>query len=85
MKRALVVALVLTVLLTGIPVSMMMLTTSCADCDVALMVAGSCVFAILAAGVAVAAALFGVRLRSRVAVRNSLLAASGLERPPRLA
>lgn len=85
MKRALVMTLVLVVLFTGVPMLMVMSTTSCVDCDLALMFGSSCVLAVLAALVAVALALLGVPLRSRPALRASLLAASGLERPPRLA
>lgn len=85
MKRALVIALVLTVLLTGIPMLMVMSAPSCADCDLAPMAATSCLLAVLAALVAVRVALFGVALRLRPALRASLLAASGLDRPPRVA
>lgn len=85
MTRALVVALVLTVLFTGMPLLMVTPMMSCADCDLASMVGASCILAVLAALVAVAAVLLGVPLRSRPSLRNSLLAASGLERPPRLA
>jgi hypothetical protein len=85
MKRALVIALVLTVLLTGVPVLMVMSAATCADCDHALMAASACLLAVLAALVAVGIALFGVPLRMRPALRASLLTASGLDRPPRLA
>ncbi|HWC11054.1 MAG TPA: hypothetical protein VG455_07520 [Acidimicrobiales bacterium] len=85
MKRALVVALVVAVLFTGVPVLMVISGTSCADCGLAMMVASACVLAVLAALVAFVFAPFGVPLRSRAAVLPSLLAASGLDRPPRLA
>jgi heme/copper-type cytochrome/quinol oxidase subunit 4 len=85
MKRALVIALVLTVLLTGVPVMMVMSGATCADCDHALMAAGACLLAVLAALVAVVVALFGTPMRTRPELRASLLAASGLDRPPRLA
>jgi uncharacterized membrane protein len=85
MKRALVVALVVVVLLTGIPMLMTMSATVCVDCDLGLVALSMCVLAVLAAMVAVAAGLFGVPLRTRNTVRASLLVASGLDRPPRLA
>ena len=85
MKRPLVIALVLTVVLTGVPVVMVMATASCADCDLAMMAASSCLLAVLAALVAVGVALFGMPLRVHSPLRASLLATSGLDRPPRLA
>ncbi len=85
MKRVLVVALVAVVLLTGIPVVMAMPTADCVDCDLAMMVANSCIFGVLAAAVGVALVLLALQLRTRTPVFASLLVTSGLDRPPRLA
>jgi hypothetical protein len=85
MKRVLVVVLVVTVLFTGVPLLMAMSTTSCAECELAMMTASSCLLAVLAAVVAIAPALSRVPLLALVAVLSSLLASSGLDRPPRLA
>jgi hypothetical protein len=84
-KRVLVVALVVVVLVTGIPVVMAMPTANCVDCDLAVMVASSCILGVLAAAVGVALVLVALRLRTRTPVLVSLLATSGLDRPPRLA
>lgn len=85
MKRLLVVVLVAVVLFTGIPVVMGMPMADCADCDLGMMVASSCVFAVLATVVGIALVLVALQLRLRAPVVASLLAPSGLDRPPRLA
>jgi Na+/H+ antiporter NhaC len=85
MKRALMIALIVAVLFTGFPVFMAMSATTCADCDFAMMAAGGCVLAVLAALAVLASAPLATPLRSSLALRASLLASSGLERPPRLA
>lgn len=84
-KRVLVVALVVVVLFTGIPVVMAMPTANCVDCDLAMMVASSCILGVLAAAVGVALVLVALQLRTRSPVFASLLATSRLDRPPRLA
>ena len=70
MKRALVVALVVAVLLTGVPVLMVMSGSSCADCGLAIKVASACVLAVLAALVAFVFAPF--RRASCVSPRRSV-------------
>ena len=84
-KRVLVVALVVVVLFTGIPVVMGMSGADCADCDLGILLVGACVSAVLAAAVGVAVARRAVRLRVRRDVLAGLLAISRLYRPPRLA
>lgn len=84
-KRVLVVALIAVVLFTGIPLVVAMPMTDCGDCGVGLLVAGMCVFAVLAGAAAAALLLLALELRNRAAVSASLIATSGLYRPPRLA
>lgn len=84
MKRVLVVALVVVVLFTGIPMVMGMSGAECADCDLGILLAGACAFAGLAAAVGVALARRAVRLRVRPDVFAGLISTSGLYRPPRL-
>jgi len=83
-KRVLVVALVVVVLFTGIPVVVGMPVMDCANCDLGVVVASACLFAVLAT-VAVVLALLALPLRRRIDLFTDLLAASRLERPPRLA
>ncbi len=83
-KRVLVVALVVVVLFTGIPVLVGMSGAECADCDLGILLAGACVSAVLAATVGVALARGAVLLRLRPDLFAGLLATSGLYRPPRL-
>lgn len=85
MKRVVVVALVVVVLLTGIPVVMGMPLMECADCDVGTIAASGCILAVLTAIAALALSLLGVRLPLRSPGFARLLASSGLYRPPRLA
>lgn len=85
MKRVAVVALVVVVLLTGIPVVMGMPLMECADCDLGTIAASSCILAVLTAMVALALSLLAVRLPLRSRNFAMLLASSGLYRPPRLA
>ncbi len=81
MKCVLVVALVVVVLFTGIPVVMGMSGAECADCDLGILLAGACASAVLAATVGVALARRAVRLRVRPDLVAGLLATSGLYRP----
>ena len=85
MKRVVVVALVVVVLLTGIPVVMGMPLMECADCDLGTIAATVCISAVLTAMAALALSLLGVRLPLRAPNFTSLVASSGLYRPPRLA
>lgn len=84
MKKALLVALVVLVVLTGIPVVAGMPMADCAECDLGALAAGACLFAFLAAAAAFAAQR-GSELRRRRFGLLARLAASRLERPPRLA
>ncbi len=84
-KQLLVVVLVLVILLTGIPLAMGMPAADCTDCDLGVLAAGVCVFAVLAAAVALVAAQVGAELRPRRFTFLTRLTADGLERPPRLA
>ncbi|MDP9070253.1 MAG: hypothetical protein M3N68_03010 [Actinomycetota bacterium] len=84
MKRVLVVALVVVVLFTGVPVVMGMSGVECADCDLGILLAGACVSAVLAGMVGITLASLAVQLRLRPPVFAGLLATSGLDRPPRL-
>ena len=85
MKQLLVIVLVLVILLTGIPLAMGMPVADCADCEVGVVTAGACVFAVLAAAVALLAAQASSELRPRRFTFLTRLVADGLERPPRLA
>lgn len=85
MKRALVIALVVVVLLTGMPVAMAMPAADCADCDLGMLLGGACAFAVLAATAGVALARRGARLPAGRDPLAGRLCASGLYRPPRLA
>ena len=79
------VALVVILILFGIPVIMGMSGVACVDCDFGILVAGACAFAVLAAAVGVVLARHAVRLRVRPDLLARVLAASGLYRPPRSA
>ena len=79
------VLLVLVILLTGIPLAMGMPMADCADCELGVLAVGACVFAVLAAAVALFAATFSSELRPRRFTFLTRLVADGLERPPRLA
>ena len=84
MKKALLILLVLVVVVTGIPLMAGMSgAAGCPDCGPA--VAPLCGAAVLAAGVALALGLLGLRLRRRPQMARLLLHSFVLERPPRLA
>lgn len=83
MKRVLLVALVVVVLFTGIPVVMGMPMMACADCDLGIM-AGICIVAVLTGLVALTLTLLAARLAMRRPLFAGLLTSSGLYRPPRL-
>ncbi|MFN2506072.1 MAG: hypothetical protein ABR540_17930 [Acidimicrobiales bacterium] len=84
MKKGLLIALVVLVVLTGIPLVVAMPAMACQDCGPAMVVKGSGCAALL-----VAFSLFVLfaweLLRSRRERGLGLLLALGLERPPRLA
>ena len=84
-KRVLMAVLVVVVLFTGIPVVMGMSGAECADCDLGILLAGACLFAVLAVAVRPAPGRRAERLGARPDLFAGLLATSGLYRPPRLA
>ena len=77
------IALVVLVVFTGIPVAMGMPMGDCVDCDLGLLLGGICLLAVL--GLVAAAAAHGHSLLrlTRFASLGRLLT-GGLERPPRL-
>lgn len=84
MTKVFLVALVVLVVLTGIPLVAGIPMADCAECDVGAVAAGACLFAFLAAAAAFAVQL-GSRLRRRRFSFLARLVDSRLERPPRLA
>lgn len=85
MKPFVVVALVVVVLFTGVPVVMGMPMATCADCDLGLLAATTCVLAVLTGAAALVAAQLHVLLHRRHHPFAARLVAGRLERPPRLA
>lgn len=83
-KKFLLVALVIVVLFTGIPLVMSMSMGGCADCDEATMASSICL-AVLAAAAALFLAAMALRYRAGSAQLRGRLAPFALERPPRLA
>lgn len=84
MKRVLLVALVVVVLFTGIPVVTGMPLMGCADCDLGTILSSSCILAVLTGLVALTLSLLAGTLAVRRPLFAGLLASSGLYRPPRL-
>ncbi len=84
MKKVLLVALVMVVVLTGIPVVVGMPMASCADCDQGIMTSALCL-AVLASVAALFLAAATLRLRIASPQLQGRLAPFALERPPRLA
>jgi hypothetical protein len=85
MKKVLVVALVVLLVVIGLPVLMPGMTTAhCADCDLATAAGGLCAFAVLAS-LAYVAMLMAQRVRARFVVMIGLLRATVFERPPQFA
>lgn len=84
MKRAFLVALVVVVLFTGIPIVMGMPMMACADCDLGTMVASGCILAVLTGLVVLTLTLLAGTLAVRRPLFAGLLASSGLYRPPRV-
>ena len=84
-KKALVVALVVLLVVIGIPILMPgMGGAMCADCGPAVAAEQACsLFAILA-GLALAISMLAVRLRARRGQLWDLLRSLELERPPQL-
>lgn len=84
MKRALFIALVIVVLVTGLPVLMGMAgMASCADCGPGVLLPVTCLAALTGVA-AVLPALLRSRLRSRDRVLRLALFTSVFERPPQL-
>jgi hypothetical protein len=83
MKRLLVVAVVMILVLTGLPLLVGMSGMTCANCPPALPAAGQCV-GVLAGAAAVFALLLSGRLRSRSSHPRPWLYALVFERPPQL-
>lgn len=84
MKKALVIALVIVVVFTGIPVVTGMPMVDCADCDQGFMTSSLC-FGVLASLVALFLAAHALRLPPTGQQLRQRLAPFTLERPPRLA
>ena len=86
MKKALLILLVVVVVVTGVPLMAGMSgAAGCPDCGPAVALSPLCSAAVLAAGVALAIGLLGLRLRRRPRMARLLLHSFVLERPPRLA
>ena len=84
-KRALFIALVVVVLMTGLPVLMGMAGMAvCADCGPGVLLPMMCVAATLAGVAAVLPALLRSRFRSRERLLRLALVTSLFERPPQL-
>ena len=84
MKRALFIALVVVVLMTGLPVLMGMAGMAvCADCGPGVLLPMMCVAALVGAA-AVLPALLRSRFRSRERLLRLALVTSVFERPPQL-
>ena len=85
-KKALVVALVVLLVLIGIPILMPgMSGAMCADCGPAIAVGEACSLLAVFAGLALALTVLAVRLRTRRDLLGDLLRSLELERPPQLA
>lgn len=85
-KRALIAALVVLLVVIGLPVLMPgMGSATCADCGPAVMAGPSCILAAVLTGFALAIALVSRRLRIRRDVLFDLLRAMAFDRPPQLA
>lgn len=84
-KRLLIVALVVVVVFTGIPVVIGMPMATCSDCDLGMIATTMCVLAILAAVRALIAFQLNSLLSQRRYAFADLMVAGRLERPPRLA
>ena len=83
MKRVLLIALVIVVLVTGLPVLMSMGMSGCADCGPGVLLPMTCLAA-LAGAAAVFSALLWFRLRRRDRSLRLALFANLLERPPQV-
>ena len=82
-KRTLFIALIIVVLVTGLPVLMSMGTSGCADCGPGVLLPMTCLAA-LAGVAAVLPALLWSRFRRRDRSLRLALFASLFERPPQL-
>jgi hypothetical protein len=85
MKKALLVALIVIVVITGLPVLMGMGSmASCTDCGPGLPGSAPCLAAVLAAGVLLLALMAGARVRKRGRSLPHWLLRRPFERPPQL-
>ena len=86
-KKVLVVALVVLLVLIGLPILMpgMGGAGMCPDCGPAVMAGPACVLAAVLTGLAFAIALLAMRLRTRRDTLFDLLRAVVFDRPPQLA
>lgn len=85
-KKALLVALVVLLVLIGIPILMGGMTgTLCHDCGPAVAAGQACGLLAVLAGLALAVALVAFRFRGGRGVRWDLLRSLELDRPPQLA
>ncbi len=85
MKKVLLVALVVLLVVIGLPVLMPGMTTAhCGDCDLGTAAGALCAFAVLVS-LAYVAMLMAQRVRARFVVKTGLLRAAVFERPPQFA
>ena len=85
-KKALLVALVVLLVLIGVPVLMHgMGAAACHECGPVIAAGAGCALLAVLAGFALVVALFATRLRPRRDVVADLLLAFVFDRPPRLA
>lgn len=85
-KKALVVALVVLLVVIGIPILMPgMGGAMCADCGPAITAGQACALLAVLAGLALAVALLAFRFRTRRDFLWDLVRSLELERPPQLA
>ncbi len=86
-KKALLVALVVLLVLIGLPLLMPAMegAATCADCGPVVMAGPTCVLAAVLAGCALAIALLSQLIRARRDELLDLLRAALFDRPPQLA
>lgn len=83
-KRFVLIALVVIIVLTGVPLLMAMPgMADCADCGIGMLVTSTCL-AVLVALTSLQIALAAARWKAAVLEIQGLLAACRLDRPPRL-
>jgi hypothetical protein len=84
MKKALLVALVVIVVMTGLPLLVGMGSMSCTECGPGLPGSAPCLPALLAAGAVLLALMAGSRVRPPVGSLPHWLFSRPFERPPQL-